>query len=207
MECDYVDQHGAATVRRLEPLQLVFANRRWYLAAFDLDRDDWRTFRLDRVSQPRLTSQRFRQRPGPDPAELVQRSAPPPKRSPTRPPFAPNAMQKRPVTGSPPQLQRSIPKATAAHSSSAPTTSTGSLTTSSHSPLPSRSSHPESSAQAFGASPAQSRHGTPPNPGVSRRLAHEPRYHEGGSTSGQRELFWWLIIASIKTGHSGIGRS
>ncbi len=77
VECDYVDQHGAATVRRLEPLQLVFANRRWYLAAFDLDRDDWRTFRLDRVSQPRLTSQRFRQRPGPDPAELVQRSAPP----------------------------------------------------------------------------------------------------------------------------------
>jgi predicted DNA-binding transcriptional regulator YafY len=69
VECDYVDQHGAATVRRLEPLQLVFANRRWYVAAFDLDRDDWRTFRLDRVSRPRLTSQRFRQRPGPDPAE------------------------------------------------------------------------------------------------------------------------------------------
>ncbi len=36
-----------------------------------------RTFRLDRVRHPRLTSQRFRQRPGPDPTELVQRSAPP----------------------------------------------------------------------------------------------------------------------------------
>lgn len=77
VECDYVDQHGAASVRRLEPLQLVFANRRWYVAACDLDRDDWRTFRLDRVSHPRLTSQRFRQRRGPDPTELVQRFAPP----------------------------------------------------------------------------------------------------------------------------------
>jgi predicted DNA-binding transcriptional regulator YafY len=77
VECDYVDQHGAASIRRLEPLQLVFANRRWYLAAYDLDRDDWRTFRLDRVSNSKLTSQRFRRRPGPDPAELVQRFAPP----------------------------------------------------------------------------------------------------------------------------------
>lgn len=77
VECDYLDRLGAATVRRLEPVQLVFANRCWYVAAYDLDRDDWRTFRLDRVSQPHVTSQRFRQRPGPDPAELVQQFAPP----------------------------------------------------------------------------------------------------------------------------------
>jgi predicted DNA-binding transcriptional regulator YafY len=77
VECDYVDQHGVASKRRLEPLRSVFVNHRWYVAAWDLDRDDWRTFRLDRVSHPQLTSQRFRQRPGPDPIELVRRFAPP----------------------------------------------------------------------------------------------------------------------------------
>lgn len=34
--------------RRVEPYRLVATGRRWYLLAFDLDRDDWRTFRLDR---------------------------------------------------------------------------------------------------------------------------------------------------------------
>lgn len=37
--------------RHVEPHALVTAGRRWYLLAFDLDRDDWRTFRLDRVTQ------------------------------------------------------------------------------------------------------------------------------------------------------------
>ncbi|MFD2767583.1 WYL domain-containing protein [Micromonospora eburnea] len=36
--------------RHVEPHALVPAGRRWYLLAFDLDRDDWRTFRLDRVT-------------------------------------------------------------------------------------------------------------------------------------------------------------
>jgi predicted DNA-binding transcriptional regulator YafY len=76
VECAYVDQHGEATLRRLEPVQLLFANRRWYLAAYDLDRTDWRTFRVDRVSNAELTSHTFRQRPGPDPIELVRRAAP-----------------------------------------------------------------------------------------------------------------------------------
>ncbi|AWW40358.1 helix-turn-helix transcriptional regulator [Streptomyces cadmiisoli] len=41
---------GAALVRRtVEPHRLVCTERRWYLVAWDLDRDDWRTFRVDRI--------------------------------------------------------------------------------------------------------------------------------------------------------------
>ena len=76
VECAYVDQHGGATLRRLEPVQLVFANRRWYVAAYDLDRHDWRTLRVDRASNAEVTSETFRQREGPDPTELVRRAAP-----------------------------------------------------------------------------------------------------------------------------------
>ena len=35
------------------PYQLVATGRRWYLMAFDLERDDWRSFRLDRMSAVR----------------------------------------------------------------------------------------------------------------------------------------------------------
>jgi predicted DNA-binding transcriptional regulator YafY len=52
----------------------VATGRRWYLLAFDLDRDDWRTFRLDRVSEVRATTFRFRPREAPDVASYVQRS-------------------------------------------------------------------------------------------------------------------------------------
>ncbi|HEU4540640.1 MAG TPA: WYL domain-containing protein, partial [Jiangellaceae bacterium] len=34
--------------RRVEPYRLVASDRRWYLLAYDLDRDDWRSFRVDR---------------------------------------------------------------------------------------------------------------------------------------------------------------
>lgn len=46
--------HGRAgvTVRNVEPHRLVHTPRRWYLVAWDADRDDWRTFRLDRVQGP-----------------------------------------------------------------------------------------------------------------------------------------------------------
>lgn len=44
---------GAVTTRRADPAGLVAHRRRWYLVAFDRDRDEWRTFRVDRVSDPR----------------------------------------------------------------------------------------------------------------------------------------------------------
>lgn len=73
LRLDYVDGEGKSTERHIEPVRLVHTGRRWYLVAFDLDRDDWRTFRLDRVSNPVSTGMRAARRRGPDPVELVQR--------------------------------------------------------------------------------------------------------------------------------------
>jgi predicted DNA-binding transcriptional regulator YafY len=72
----YIDQRGAASRRQVEPVRLLHANRRWYLVAYDTDRDDWRTFRLDRLSDVDATSERFFERAGPDPAELLERTIP-----------------------------------------------------------------------------------------------------------------------------------
>ena len=49
---------GAETRRRVDPHRLVSAGRRWYLVAYDHERDDWRIFRGDRVDQPRATGAR-----------------------------------------------------------------------------------------------------------------------------------------------------
>jgi len=57
--------------RHVEPHRLVSLRRRWYLVAWDLDRDAWRTFRVDRVTSPVLTGQRSTPRQHPDPAGLV----------------------------------------------------------------------------------------------------------------------------------------
>ena len=43
---------GAESRRVVEPYRLVSTGQRWYLVAYDLDRDDWRTFRVDRVERP-----------------------------------------------------------------------------------------------------------------------------------------------------------
>jgi predicted DNA-binding transcriptional regulator YafY len=40
------------SVREVEPHRLVHTPRRWYLVAWDLGRQDWRTFRVDRVAGP-----------------------------------------------------------------------------------------------------------------------------------------------------------
>ncbi|MGK8558519.1 helix-turn-helix transcriptional regulator [Nocardia gipuzkoensis] len=48
----YRDKADAETSRLAEPHSLVSAGRRWYLVAWDVDRADWRTFRVDRVTSP-----------------------------------------------------------------------------------------------------------------------------------------------------------
>ncbi|WP_300082120.1 WYL domain-containing protein [Propioniciclava sp.] len=60
--------------RDVEPTGVVTTGRRWYLHAFDPDRDDWRTFRIDRMDAVTATTWRFRPRPGPDPADDVRRA-------------------------------------------------------------------------------------------------------------------------------------
>ena len=63
---------GTPGDRHVEPYRLVASDRQWYLLGYDLDRDDWRTFRVDRMSEVRARTWRFRPRPAPDAAAYVQ---------------------------------------------------------------------------------------------------------------------------------------
>ena len=58
----YRRRDGDEADRLVEPHNLVSAGRRWYLVAWDVRREDWRTFRLDRLETPRLGGVRFRPR-------------------------------------------------------------------------------------------------------------------------------------------------
>ncbi|WP_439658040.1 helix-turn-helix transcriptional regulator [Lentzea sp. HUAS TT2] len=49
---DYQAHDGASTRRRVEPHRLVNWGRRWYLVAWDADKSDWRSFRVDRITPP-----------------------------------------------------------------------------------------------------------------------------------------------------------
>ncbi len=70
----YTAASGQRSGRHAEPHRLVLFGSRWYLAAYDLDRQDWRSFRLDRLSAPRGTGARFRPRelPAADAAAFVR---------------------------------------------------------------------------------------------------------------------------------------
>ena len=46
----YRAPEGTPSSRRVEPLRIVSLGPRWYLVGYDLDRHDWRTFRLDRIA-------------------------------------------------------------------------------------------------------------------------------------------------------------
>ncbi|MFJ1900036.1 MULTISPECIES: helix-turn-helix transcriptional regulator [unclassified Streptomyces] len=65
---DYARGPGAPAddVRRVEPHHLVTRQQRWYLVAWDLHREDWRTFRVDRIRPRTPTGPRFapRELPG-----------------------------------------------------------------------------------------------------------------------------------------------
>ena len=76
IEFAYVARDGQASTRTVEPHRLVSIERRWYLVAYDLTRFDWRSFRLDRIADPKPTGHRFRPRalPAEDAAEYVRAS-------------------------------------------------------------------------------------------------------------------------------------
>jgi predicted DNA-binding transcriptional regulator YafY len=73
---DYRAHNGATTRRDVEPYRLINDRRRWYLFAWDVDRDDWRTFRADRIG-PRTPPHgpRFTQRKLPPDEEIMARVA------------------------------------------------------------------------------------------------------------------------------------
>ncbi|RKT88644.1 Predicted DNA-binding transcriptional regulator YafY, contains an HTH and WYL domains [Saccharopolyspora antimicrobica] len=62
---DYTARDGTTSQRRAEPYRQVHLHLRWYLLAWDRDRADWRTFRLDRISCIAVPGTRFEPRPLP----------------------------------------------------------------------------------------------------------------------------------------------
>jgi predicted DNA-binding transcriptional regulator YafY len=72
----YRSRDGTRSRREVEPHSLVNHGRRWYLIAWDRRRDDWRTFRVDRLMQPATAGVRFATRslPATDPATFVRQS-------------------------------------------------------------------------------------------------------------------------------------
>ena len=72
----YTARDQAGTRREIEPHSLVNAGRRWYLVGYDLAREDWRTFRVDRIDTPASTGVRFtpRELPAKDAAAYVSKS-------------------------------------------------------------------------------------------------------------------------------------
>lgn len=74
VSADYTDIRGNHTQRRLEPYHLVTTGRRWYLMAYDRDREDWRSLRLDRMSAVVARGSTFAPREAPDAADYVRRS-------------------------------------------------------------------------------------------------------------------------------------
>jgi predicted DNA-binding transcriptional regulator YafY len=63
---DYRDYRGEVSARAVEPHRLVCWGRRWYLVGWDLRRDQWRTFRVDRVRPHPPTGLRFAPRTPPE---------------------------------------------------------------------------------------------------------------------------------------------
>jgi predicted DNA-binding transcriptional regulator YafY len=72
----YRSRDGTDSRREVEPHALVNLGRRWYLVAWDRRREDWRSFRVDRLARPAATGARFtaRKLPARDAAAFVQES-------------------------------------------------------------------------------------------------------------------------------------
>lgn len=72
---DYQAHQGDPSRRDVEPYRLVNWGRRWYLVAWDTDRRDWRTFRVDRIGLRTPSGPRFapRELPTEDLADYVSK--------------------------------------------------------------------------------------------------------------------------------------
>ncbi|MHB8395279.1 MAG: helix-turn-helix transcriptional regulator [Candidatus Dormibacteria bacterium] len=67
----YQTGDGRGGGRQVEPYRLVATEQNWYLVAHDLERSDWRTFRVDRMCDLERTGHTFIPRELADPARLV----------------------------------------------------------------------------------------------------------------------------------------
>ncbi len=62
---DYASSYGSTRPRRVLPARLVFKGQAWYLQAFDVEREDYRTFRLSRILSPAFAGEVFHRRLAP----------------------------------------------------------------------------------------------------------------------------------------------
>lgn len=62
VEFNYFGSSGEKTIRRVEPLKLIFKTNAWYLQAFCLTRNALRTFKIVRMSDVQITQELFTQR-------------------------------------------------------------------------------------------------------------------------------------------------
>ncbi|MGI5506635.1 helix-turn-helix transcriptional regulator [Lentzea sp. CA-135723] len=71
----YAATQGEPSKRLVEPQGLVHTGRRWYLVAWDVSKQDWRTFRVDRITEEPALAARFtpREPPAESLAEFVSR--------------------------------------------------------------------------------------------------------------------------------------
>src|SRR5438105_9262013 len=72
----YRSRDGTDSRREVEPHALVNLGPRWYLLAWDRTREDWRSFRVDRLARPASTGVRFtaRRLPAKDAAAFLKES-------------------------------------------------------------------------------------------------------------------------------------
>jgi predicted DNA-binding transcriptional regulator YafY len=72
---DYTAHSGATSRRSAEPHRLVNDRRRWYLVAWDTDRNGWRTFRADRIRPQTPAGPRFTPRALPPDQQIAAQVA------------------------------------------------------------------------------------------------------------------------------------
>ncbi|HEX6257302.1 MAG TPA: WYL domain-containing protein [Euzebyales bacterium] len=71
---DYRTHDGVRSRRLVEPYRLVHSGWRWYLVGHDVDREAWRTLRVDRITHVVTTGRRFTRGGEPDAAAMVSRA-------------------------------------------------------------------------------------------------------------------------------------
>ena len=69
-EFSYEDAQGRSAQRSVEPQGVVHTGERWYLVAWDRVRNDWRTFRIDRIVGDPQVGAHFAPRASPDGGDL-----------------------------------------------------------------------------------------------------------------------------------------
>jgi predicted DNA-binding transcriptional regulator YafY len=76
LRMSYANAAGAGTERTIRPLGVFFWGRTWTLAAWCELRNDFRNFRLDRVTEPAMLDERFEEEPGRTLRDLLTRYGP-----------------------------------------------------------------------------------------------------------------------------------